>query len=320
MDLQLTIIVPLYNAEKVLPACLDSLRSQTIPVGVLLADDGSTDNSPAIADAFAANHPFAQVLHLAHSGVTAARLAALQHVQTPFLAFLDADDTLDPRFSEVMLSAALKQEATLVFCPYRCIYNGIPRHISYGGDTNARFQGSTPIRHNPSLLLEIPSFFWGKIFQTEFFLQHIHFCAEALAIEDVVVMYPFLIDVPTISKVPEPFYRYAISPNSFCHSPRQELTRLPALRELHRRFEKLGVLPTFLPQLYALNRCYLFDQLERLRNYVDPPHQHRVVREYFRHLDSTLPGWRPHPFHPTFYAAYWHAVVTWNAIRRKTSF
>lgn len=317
MDLQLTIIAPFYNAEKVLPACLDSLCAQTIPVRVLLVDDGSADSSPAIADAFVANHPFAQVLHLAHGGVSTAREVALQHVRTPFLAFLDADDTLDPRFAEDMLSAAEKRNSTLVFCPYRCIYDGIPRHVSYGGDPHESFQGCAPIRHNPSLLLRIPSFFWGKIFQISYFLQHIRFFPEALAIEDVTVMYPFLIDVPAISKVPEPLYRYAISSDSFCHSSRQELTRLPALRELHRRFEELGALPIFLPQLHALNRCYLFDQLERLRNYVDPPHQHRVVREYFRHLDSTLPGWRPHPFHPTFYAAYWHAVVTWNAIRRK---
>lgn len=319
MDSQLTIIVPLYNAEKFLPACLDSLCSQTIPVQVLLADDGSTDSSPAIADAFASSHPFAQVLHLAHGGLPATRAAALQHVGTPFFAFLDTDDTLDPRFSEHMLSEALQREATLVFCPYRCVYDGIPRHVSYDAAIDARFQKDTPIRQHPSLLLHIPSFFWGKIFNTDYFRQHIHFADETCAkLEDVVAMYPFLVNVPSISKVSAPLYRYSISAGSMCRSPKQELARLPALRELHRRFEELGVLPSFLPQLRALNRCYLFDQLERLRNYVDPPHQHRVVREYFRHLDSTLPGWRPHPFHPTFYATYWHAVVTWNAIRKKS--
>lgn len=318
MDSQLTIVVPVYNAEKVLPACLDSLRSQTVPVRILLADDGSTDGSPAITDTFASNHPLAQVLHLAHGGLPATRAAALSHVQTPFFAFLDADDTLDARFSEVMLLAAMKRNATLVFCPYRCIYDGIPRHVSYGSDIDSRFQGSVPIRRDPSLLLTIPSFFWGKIFQTDYFLQHIHFADESCAkLEDVVAMYPFLLDVPAISKVPDPLYRYAISAGSMCRDPRQELARLPALRELHRRFGELGALPSFLPQLYALNRCYLFDQLERLHNYVDPPHQHRVIREYFSHLDTTLPGWRPHPFHPTFYAAYWHAVVSWNAIRQK---
>lgn len=320
MDCLLTIIVPCYNAERVMPACLDSLRSQTVPVRVLLADDGSTDESPAIATAFAANHPLAQVLHLAHAGPLATRAAALQHVETPFCAFLDTDDTLDPRFAESMLSEARKQDTALVFCPYRCIYDGIPRHVSYGGAVDARFESSVPIRKHPSLLLAIPPYFWGKIFRTDYFRQHIHFPGEAQSVlEDVMVMYPFLLDVPTISKVSEPLYRYAVSANSLSHSPRQELARLPALRELHRRFEKLGALPTFLPQLYALNRCYLFDQLGRLRNYVDPPHQHRVVREYFRHLDSTLPGWRPHPFHPTFYAAYWHAAVTWNALRHNRS-
>ena len=318
MDPQLTIIVPFYNAEKVLSACLDSLCSQTVPVQVILADDGSSDSSPAIADTFSTKHPYVQVFHLGYVGLPATRAAALKHVRTPFCAFLDSDDILEPRFSEIMLSVALQRDATLVFCPYRCIYDGIPRHVSYGDDIDALFQGITPIRNDPALLLRIPSFFWGKIFQTNYFVRHIHFADEACAaLEDVVAMYPFLIDVPTIAKVSQPFYRYAISSGSMCRSPRQELARLPALRELHRRFEALEALPTFLPQLYALNRCYLFDQLERLRNYVDPPHQHRVVREYFRHLDSTLPGWRPHPFHPTFYAAYWHAVVTWNAIRRK---
>lgn len=318
MDPQLTIIVPVYNAEKVLPACLDCLRAQTVPVRILIADDGSTDASPAIVDSFVASHPFAQVRHLAHSGLPATRAAALERVQTPFFAFLDTDDTLDPRFSEIMLSTALHWGAMLVFCPYRCIYDGAPRHVSYAGDIDARFRNRTPIRHDPSLLLSIPSFFWGKVFQTDYFRRHLHFADETCAyLEDVVAMYPFLVDVPVIAKVPEPLYRYAISADSMCHAPRQELARLPALRELHRRFEELGALPTFLPQLYALNRCYLFDQLARLRSYVDPPHQHRVVREYFRHLDSTLPGWRPHPFHPTFHAAYWHALVAWNAIRAK---
>lgn len=315
---QLTIIVPFYNAEKVLPACLDSLRSQTVPVRVHLANDGSTDNSPAIADTFVANHPFAQVFHLAHGGVTVARATALKHVRTPYLAFLDADDSLEPRFSEAMLSAALQQKAIVVFCPYRCIYDGIPRHVSYGGDTNERFKGITPIRNHPSLLLEIPAFFWGKIYQTDYCLEHIHFADESFAVlEDVAAIYPFLIGVPSITKVSEPLYRYSISSASACHASQQELARLPPLCELHRRFEELGALPAFLPQLHALNRCYLFDQLERLHNYVDPPYQHRVVREYFRYLDSTLPGWRPHLFHPTFYAAYWHAVVTWNALWKK---
>ncbi|MGB4241655.1 MAG: hypothetical protein WBK37_10205, partial [Kiritimatiellia bacterium] len=52
-------------------------------------------------------------------------------------------------------------------------------------------------------------------------------------------------------------------------------------------------------------------------HYCDPPHQHQVVREYFKHLDETLPRWRPHPFHPTFYAAYWHLMVTLNALKAR---
>lgn len=317
MDPQLTIIVPVYNAEKVLPACLDSLRAQTVPVRICIVDDESTDATTQVAMQASRASLYVELLHLPHGGPGPARRIGATHVQTPYCAFVDADDTLEPEFAASMLATAVAHDADVAFCAYRCIYDGVPRHASFGGAADAVWGTRFPIRNHPELLLSVPAYFWGKIYRTDYFRVHFRFSGEASSyLEDVATMYPFLVDVPSIAKVPEPLYRYAISADSMCHAPRQELARLPALRELHRRFEELGALPAFLPQLHALNRCYLFDQLERLRNYVDPPHQHRVVREYFRHLDSTLPGWRPHPFHPTFHAAYWHAVVTWNAIRK----
>lgn len=130
-------------------------------------------------------------------------------------------------------------------------------------------------------------------------------------------MIPLFIDTPRMAKLTKPLYRYSISSQSMCRVAKRELSRLVAMRTLHERLEAMGALPTFLPQLREINRCYLFDQLEKLTGYCDPEHQHRVVREYFRHLDGTLPGWRPHPFHPTFYAAYWHGVVAWNTLRNR---
>lgn len=318
MDPQLTIIVPAYNAEKVLPACLDCLRAQTVPVRILIVDDASSDATAKIARQASRTSPNVKLLTIPHGGPGPARRMGAAQVQTPYCAFIDADDTLAPAFSASMLAAALAHDADVTFCAYQCIYDGVPRHVCFGGPADAIWDTRVPIRNHPNLLLSVPAYFWGKVFRTEYFRSHFRFSGEAGSyLEDVAAMYPFLVDVPVIAKVPEPLYRYAISADSMCHAPRQELARLPALRELHRRFEELGALPAFLPQLYALNRCYLFDQLARLRSYVDPPHQHRVVREYFRHLDSTLPGWRPHPFHPTFHAAYWHALVAWNAIRAK---
>ncbi|MDD4341395.1 MAG: glycosyltransferase, partial [Kiritimatiellae bacterium] len=313
----LTIIVPAYNAAKDLPACLESLYAQTVAIRILIANDGSTDDTAAVADA-AARLEIVRVLHLPHSGANAARQAALEAVDTPYFAFVDADDALEPTFAEEMIEAAVRHKADLVFCPYICVYDRVERHVSYGGEGDAFARDAHPLRKTPNLLVSVPVFFWGKLFRTEYVRPHIDFAPKECApMEDIPTIIPLLIDMPRMAKVATPLYRYAISSDSMCRVSKQELTRIVALRTLHERLEAIGALPTFLPQLYAINRCYLFDQLEKLRGYCDPAHQHRVIRDYFRHLEGTLPGWRPHPFHPTFYAAYWHGVVAWNTLRNR---
>ena len=314
---QLTVVVPVYNAAKDLPACLENLHAQTRTVRILITDDGSTDATAKIADEAAAAHPGrVSVAHYPHVGATAARKAVVQSVRTPYLAFMDVDDALEPTFAEAMLDAAARHDADMVFCPYVCVYDGVARHVSFEGDGAAFTRDVQPIRKTPSLLLALPVFFWGKLFRTEYFLAHCDFASEdSASLADVPTILPLAIDMPRIAKVATPLYRYSISTKSMCRISKQELIRLAAMRALHQRLAAMGALPAFLPQLHAINRCYLFDQLEKLGGYCDPAHQHRVVREYFRHLDGTLPHWRPHPFHPTFYAAYWHWAVTWNAVK-----
>ena len=273
----------------------------------------------AVADA-ATRLENVRAIHLPHSGANAARQAALQIVDTPYFAFVDADDALEPTFAEEMLDAAVRHDADSVFCPYLCVYDGIERHVSYGGDGEDFAPAAQPIRKTPSLLLSIPVFFWGKLFRTEYVRPRIDFAPiECAPMEDIPTIIPLLIDMPRIAKVTKPLYRYTISSNSMCRVSKWETSRLAAMRTLHRRLDAIGALPEFLPQLHAINRCYLFDQLYKLQGYCDPRHQHRLVSEYFRHLDDTLPHWRPHPFHPTFYAAYWHGVVAWNALRNRFS-
>ncbi len=318
MNAPLTIIIPAYNAERELSGCLESIFAQTRPARVLIANDGSTDRTAEIAEAAAVRSPLVQVLHLPHGGLIATRKASVPKIETPYFAFLDADDRLEPTFVEEMLNAAEKTNADLVFCPYLCVYDGVPRHVSYGGDDAASFRNTLPIQNNPELLLAVPTFFWGKIFRTEFVRPRIEFSPEGcIPLEDIPATVPLLIATPRLTKVTAPLYRYTISSNSMARVAKQELTRITSMRTLHERLEAMGALPKFFPQLAALNRCYLFDQLEKLRGYCDPPHQLRVVREYFRHLNRTLPRWRPHPFHPTFYAAYWYGVVIWNTLKTR---
>ena len=102
----ISIIVPIYNAASYLPACLDSLLRQTEhDLQLILVDDGSTDDSPALARAYASQDPRIEVYAIPHAGQSAARNEGMRHANGEFVAFVDADDTLDSDWCERMLAA-----------------------------------------------------------------------------------------------------------------------------------------------------------------------------------------------------------------------
>lgn len=111
----ISVIVPVYNAAAHLPRTLAALRAQTYPhLEVLLVDDGSTDESPALCDAAALQDPRFRVLHQPNGGPAAARNAALDGAHGAWLAFVDADDVVTPGYLQALLDVAEVQGAQLV--------------------------------------------------------------------------------------------------------------------------------------------------------------------------------------------------------------
>lgn len=92
----LTIIIPLYNVEKYIEKCLDSIvtdnKNALSGVEVLLVDDGSPDRSGVIADAYAERHSFIRVIHKQNAGVAAARNTGMEAAQGEWIYFMDSDD------------------------------------------------------------------------------------------------------------------------------------------------------------------------------------------------------------------------------------
>lgn len=102
----ISIIVPIFNAEHYLKACVESLLAQTYPdLEVALVDDGSTDNSLAIAQAFAKQDKRVIVLQQPHAGQSVARNLGVDKTHGEFIAFADADDRLEPDWCERHLQA-----------------------------------------------------------------------------------------------------------------------------------------------------------------------------------------------------------------------
>ena len=92
----ISVIVPCFNADRYLSICLESLKAQKAPqIEMIFIDDGSTDATGAILDAFAAQEPRARVAHIPNAGVSAARNRGLEMAAGKYIAFVDADDALE---------------------------------------------------------------------------------------------------------------------------------------------------------------------------------------------------------------------------------
>ena len=111
----ISVIVPCYNADRYLNVCLESLKAQkTLLIEMILIDDGSTDATGAILDAFAAGEPRARVLHMPNSGVSAARNRALELATGRYIAFVDADDALEENGLMLLFQHAMRTGAQIV--------------------------------------------------------------------------------------------------------------------------------------------------------------------------------------------------------------
>ena len=95
--MKLSLIIPVYNVEKYLEECLDSVIMQIIvDMEIILIDDGSKDNSGKICDKYAEKYNFIKVVHKKNEGVSVARNTGIKMAQGNYIFFLDSDDMLAP--------------------------------------------------------------------------------------------------------------------------------------------------------------------------------------------------------------------------------
>ena len=119
---EISIIVPVYQVEKYLNECIDSILAQTFTdFELILVDDGSPDNCPALCDAAAKRDSRVRVIHKQNGGVSTARNAGLDAAQGNWIAFVDSDDTVEPEYLEKMHKAVLETGADFAICSSQCI-------------------------------------------------------------------------------------------------------------------------------------------------------------------------------------------------------
>ena len=164
----ISIIVPCYNAQRHLGVCLESLKAQKGPsLEMIFIDDGSTDDTAAMLDAFAAAEARAKVVHVANGGVSAARNRGLDMATGRYIAFVDADDVLEENSLQKLLDYADCEGAQIVSA----------NHVLFDEEKGARIPVDIPpVEQLPDRIVEeiihmhrIYNNIWNKLYDRALF-------------------------------------------------------------------------------------------------------------------------------------------------------
>ena len=134
--MDISVVIPVYNVEKYLRRCLDSVLHQVdVTKEIILVDDGSTDLSGKICDEYAEKHPEVKCLHISNSGPATAKNIGYDHATGNYIAFVDSDDEIKPNMFSKMLQSGYKHDAEIVCCNYIQINeNGTYEHTKHTGE------------------------------------------------------------------------------------------------------------------------------------------------------------------------------------------
>lgn len=116
---KLSVIVPIYNCEKYINKCIDSILNQTLKdIEIILIDDGAFDNSGKIADEYAKLDKRISVIHQENSGPSVARNKGIELAKGKYIGFVDSDDYIEPTMYEELYNSANKNKAQVAMCSY----------------------------------------------------------------------------------------------------------------------------------------------------------------------------------------------------------
>ncbi|MBR5425548.1 MAG: glycosyltransferase [Clostridiales bacterium] len=246
----LSIVVPVYNAEKYLPECMDSLLSTSgiEKTEILLIDDGSTDGSGKIADscakstgtyredadATAAERPVIRVIHKENEGPSATRNLGMKEARGEYIFFCDADDMVEPVLFEKIISMSETSEDDMFLWDSEIVYDlkdlmahkdpeyfahyGLPKvEKTYSGKEIMEIL----IREGKGFIATV----WLSAYRRDFLLSNELFFETGLIYEDELWVPKVLLKAKSVHYIPEKIYRYRVRPGSITNPDKKDLRK-----------------------------------------------------------------------------------------------
>ena len=294
-EIKLSIVVLVYNLEKYLPRCMESLVNQTLEdIEILCVDDGSTDSAPEIIEEYSRKYPHkVKAFHKENGGEYTTRAYGLNVAKGEYVAFVDTDDYLELNWAEKLYNAAKANDADIAVCAYERINFETQKTISVDMD---RENITKKIAPDDDFIAYITTSLWNKIFKLEKIKECKFF--PLVAYNDALFLLQVYIKAEKITLIPDVLYHYYVRYDSQINSLKGDI------------IEKLKKYLLEVKQIYIENQQY-----ERMKEILDlmafihlgisamyrasydkSVDMKKSFKETKAYLDKHFPTWRKSPF------------------------
>lgn len=257
--MSISIIVPMHNSENTVHLTIESIQNQTYSnYKVLLIDDGSTDKTAEVCRELVGDDARFQYFYKPNGGVSSARNYGVKMVDSPFIAFLDSDDVLDPRFLEVMYERYREDPSIDLVA---CSYARNNKHIYLGDRNISNYDMVTTILDEDGPM----GYVCNKLYRSDVLHKHHMQFDETLHYgEDLLYNVTYLSHIKKISYVNEVLYFYVVGKTSISSrlNHPKTLTHINALQKVIERVEAMELDKKtrlrFRNTFYRISLGYLF--------------------------------------------------------------
>lgn len=223
---KVSIIVPIYNVEKYLDRCMESLLNQTLSdIEIIMVDDGSPDRCPQMCDEYAKRDNRIKVIHKKNAGLGYARNSGLEIATGEYVAFVDSDDYVDVDMYERMVYEMEEAGADAVICSYKKVYNDEIKPVCICGFGENSTIMDACSDYIPNYIGTLPNSkaeqlygysVWNILYRHDIIKKsNVRFYSERIYVsEDILFNIDYMSKTKSILLYPKPFYNYCYNEES----------------------------------------------------------------------------------------------------------
>lgn len=263
---KVSVIIPVYNTEKYLKRCLDSVIGQTLQdIEIICVNDGSIDNCPRILETYAAKDNRIKVIHKKNGGLVSARKAGVETASGEYTGYVDSDDWIESQMYERLYADAGNNNADLVTSGYLFEGNYITAHFDDVPEGLYDEERMAYLKENVIYNLQtkevgIRGSLCCKLFRTELLRKVQTEISENLTFsEDKMCILSYILECRRVYVRKEAFYHYISHPSSMVHKADPDY--LISVNEVYKHLIKLYERPDFTSSMRMQAELYITELL-----------------------------------------------------------